>query len=308
MKQLFPFSLLMFTLVYMPSARGEMIAALTLTNDLVRFDSATPNITTATPISGLIAGDTFVGMDLRPANNLLYGVASDSGVGGANTGVGRIYTIDPFTGVANLISTLAADPADSTAPFPYSALSGSFFGVDFNPVADRLRIVSDTGQNLRVNVATGLTQLDGPLAYAAGDANAGSPPMVVASAYSNNTAGAVSTILFQIDAALSIVDLQLPANDGTLYTVSQLSSTAFADAAFDISGQTDVAYVVLDGITLATLNIISGQVTEVGPIDTIGSIHGLAVLPAVPEPFAVSLALIGAAMVVMQRPRRRATK
>ena len=34
------------------------------------------------------------------------------------------------------------------------------FGVDFNPVPDRLRVVSNTGQNLRINVDTGATTTD----------------------------------------------------------------------------------------------------------------------------------------------------
>ena len=45
-------------------------------------------------------------------------------------------------------------------------LSGSFFGVDFNPAADRLRIVSDTGQNLAHNV-NGATTLNAMLTYTA---------------------------------------------------------------------------------------------------------------------------------------------
>ena len=35
------------------------------------------------------------------------------------------------------------------------ALAGTAFGVDFNPRADLLRIVSNTGQNLRVNLQAG---------------------------------------------------------------------------------------------------------------------------------------------------------
>ena len=34
-------------------------------------------------------------------------------------------------------------------------LTGTVFGVDFNPAADRLRIISDTGQNLAHNVNAG---------------------------------------------------------------------------------------------------------------------------------------------------------
>ena len=48
------------------------------------------------------------------------------------------------------------------------------FGVDFNPAADRLRIVSDTGQNLAHNVnAGGVTVSNATLTYTAPPADAG---------------------------------------------------------------------------------------------------------------------------------------
>jgi hypothetical protein len=283
------------------AATGEPLVGLTLTNQLVRFSSTNPGSVTTSSITGLTAGDMLVGIDQRPADNLLYGVAIDSGPGGANTGVGRIYTINPTTGAATLASTLAADPADSTAPFPFASVTGSFFGVDFNPVVDRLRVVSDTGQNLRINVATGLTQFDVAAAYAGSDANAGSPHMVVASAYNNNTAGAGSTTLFALDAALSTLDTQAPANDGTLNTLAIASSSIFADSTFDISGATGTGYVVLDGLTLATINLATGEVTEVGVIGTVGSISGLTAI--VPEPGSLLMAAPGLLLVALIRRR-----
>ena len=41
------------------------------------------------------------------------------------------------------------------------ALTGTNFGVDFNPAADRLRVISDTGQNLRHDLTAGTTTVDG---------------------------------------------------------------------------------------------------------------------------------------------------
>ncbi|MBA3481675.1 MAG: DUF4394 domain-containing protein [Pirellulales bacterium] len=309
------------------AAHAESLVALTLsgsaaagpTNNLVAFDSATPGTTTTTAVTGLLAGDRLIGIDVRPATNILYGVgtqfitdANDPMVGNS-TGIARIYTINVATGVATLASTLAADPADNVAPNPFTSLSGAFFGVDFNPVVDRLRVVSDTGQNLRINVSTGLTQLDVAVAYAAADANAGSPPQVIASAYTNSVNGAGATSLFALDAALSTLATQNPANNGTLNTVDIASSSVFADAGFDISGQTGIGYVVLDGITLATIALTSGGpatgvvVTEVGAINTVGSVTGLAVLPGViPEP--ATGALMGCAGVATVFVRRRARR
>lgn len=291
------------------TAQGEPLVALTLTNDLVRFTSNNPGGATTVAITGLTAGDQIVGIDVRPFNNVLYGVGTQFAMDGTSTGIARFYSINADTGVATLASTLAADPADVTAPSPTSSLSGSFFGVDFNPVVDRLRVVSDTGQNLRINVATGLAQSDVALAYAGtlpvdptDDPNFGSPPQVVAAAYTNSFAGAPSTTLLDLDAALSVLADQTMANNGTLNTRGITTSSVFTDSGFDISGTTGIGYVVLDNITLASINIDTGEVTEMGMINTIGAIGGLAVL--VPEP--ASGALVGIALIGLLRFRRRA--
>lgn len=269
---------------------AEQLVALTATNDLVRFDSATPGTSTTVAITGIIGGDLLVGIDVRPSNNVLYAVATDGGTGGADAGVGRIYSIDPFTGAATLQTTLVPDPNDTTAPTPYASITGDFFGVDFNPTVDLLRLVSDTGQNLRIDVMTGATQLDTPIAYNGSDDNNGSPPMVVASAYTNSISGAVSTKLYGLDANLGTLVDQTPANDGTLNTVALTSLSIFQDAGFDISGATGTGYVVLDGITLGTIDLTTGEVAEAGVINTVGSITGLAVLGVIPEPGTLVLA------------------
>src|SRR3954463_2485531 len=117
-------------------------------NNLVRFDSATPGtILSSKPITGMIGGDTIVGMDFRPGDGKLFGLGSGS----------RLYIIDPATAVATQVGT-------GTFVVP---LSGSAFGFDFNPVIDRIRVVSDTNQNLRVDPTSGLVVgTDTSLAYA----------------------------------------------------------------------------------------------------------------------------------------------
>ena len=97
-------------------------------------------------VRGLQQDTKLVGIDYRPANGVLYGVGDQGGV----------YTVD----VTNARVTLAVR---STVP-----LRGTSFGVDFNPAADRLRVVSDAGQNLRINVADGTTIADGDLNITAG--------------------------------------------------------------------------------------------------------------------------------------------
>ena len=69
-----------------------------------------------------------------------------------------------------------------------TSISGTAFGMDFNPVPDRIRLVSDTRQNLRIHPDLGtLVSADGALNPAGN---------VVAVAYSNNFAGATSTTLY----------------------------------------------------------------------------------------------------------------
>ncbi len=130
-----------------PPAAGDTFA-LTSDNRLVTFNRSAPAIPNAVRISGLLMGEDLLGIDIRPGGTPageLYALSDG----------GRIYTINVSTGAATRKGMLVPDPADTTNPF--SALDGTDFGVDFNPVSDRLRIVSNTGQNLRVNADTGAT-------------------------------------------------------------------------------------------------------------------------------------------------------
>jgi hypothetical protein len=136
--------------------------------------------------------------------------------------------VSPATGAATLKATLAADPADVTAPF--TALAGTVFSVDFNPQADRLRVISDNGQNLRIVPDTGLTTTDGTIN------RAGVAPMVLAAAYSNSFDGTTSTTLFNLDAASDVLTQQAPPNDGTLGNIGALGIDISGMAGFDIAG------------------------------------------------------------------------
>jgi hypothetical protein len=195
------------------------VLGLTTTNQLVAFDPKAPNtITSTTPITGLNAGDMVVGIDTRPKDGLLYAV----------TRAGVLYTVNPATGAATLKATLAADPADATAPF--TALAGTVFSVDFNPQADRLRVIGDGGQNLRIVPDTGLTTTDGTIN------RAGAAPMLLASAYNNSFDGAPSTMLLNLDAASDVLTQQAPPNDGTLANIGALGLDISGMAGFDIAG------------------------------------------------------------------------
>lgn len=221
--------------------------------------NAPANAAAPTAIAGLQAGETVLGLDFRPASGVLYALGSS----------GQLYTLDPATAVATAAGMLAADPADATDPF--MALAGTNFGVDFNPVADRLRVVSDTGQNLRINVATAGVTTDGTLNFA--------PPAIVAAAYTQSFAGASATRLLGIDIATSTLQVQSPPNDGVLATIGRLDPMlVFGIAAgFDIAGGDDglsLAALVPSGAVQSTLyrvNVRTGAATVVGSIGPTGT-------------------------------------
>ncbi|WP_313167086.1 DUF4394 domain-containing protein [Massilia oculi] len=200
-------------------AAAPVVLGLSDDNRLLGFKIASPNtIDTNVAITGLAGGETLVGIDVRPKDGMLYGLTSTA----------RLVTIDPATGAATVKATLSADAADTTAP--YTAMQGTTFAVDFNPAADRLRVISDSGQSLRINVDTGATTTDGNIN------RAGVAPRVVAAAYTNSIPNAASTQLFDVDGASSVLALQNPPNDGTLVDVGPLGVTVAGAAAMDIGG------------------------------------------------------------------------
>ncbi|MFC5462843.1 DUF4394 domain-containing protein [Massilia niabensis] len=201
------------------AAQAPLAYGLTDDARLVSFKPGTPNvIDTSSAVTGLNTGETLLGIDFRPRDALLYGLTS----------AGRIVSIDPATGAATVKASLAADPADTSSP--YAGIVGAAFAVDFNPVADRLRVISDTGQNLRINVDTGATTTDGAVN------RAGATPLVTAGAYTNSIAGATTTTLYDIDNASASLAMQNPPNDGTLTLVGPLGVAVAGDVAMDIAG------------------------------------------------------------------------
>jgi len=227
-------------------ARGApTLVALTESGALLVFPADRPETATRVSVRGITGA--LVGIDLRPADQRIYGLTTTN----------EIYTIDAKSGEAVLISSL-------TVPFDGDNRSG----IDFNPQADRLRLVSTQGQNLRVNVEIGATAVDRSVAYAAGDPNAGRRPGITASAYTHSRPGAATTKLFNIDAAHDVLAVQDPPNDGVQVTVGPLGVDFGPLAGFEIvtepSGQ-DRAYAA-SGSTLYAIDLGSGAATPLGTI------------------------------------------
>ncbi|NOT62212.1 MAG: DUF4394 domain-containing protein, partial [Acidobacteria bacterium] len=235
------------------------IYAFTINNSFFTFDPATPG--THTPqvtITGLNSGETVRGIDFRPANGVLYGL----GLAGSTS---RLLTINTTTGAATQVGST----------FVFSA---TVIGFDVNPVADRIRVVSTDGANLRIHPDTGIVLVDTNL-------NPGNPN-IQAVAYSNNVAGATTTTLYGIDVNTDMLVIQSPPNNGTLTNVGPLGVAADPESAnFDIS-PCGVAYASLrvgsnPNRELYSINLATGAATNLGAL--FGSVlNGLAVAPAPP--------------------------
>ena len=221
------------TLIGLAIPTEPVAYAVCTSNELLIFNPTNPK-PVVKPITGIQLNEKILGLDMRPVNGQLYALGSTS----------RIYTINASSGVATMVGSGPFSPA----------LDGTDFGFDFNPVVDRIRIVSNTGQNLRINPITGV------LAFVDGKLNPGTP-VVTAAAYRNNFAGTTTTELYVLDTNTDKLFTQVPPNDGTLLEDGSLGVNADADNGFDIGGKSDKGYAILtvSGVTkIYEINLDSG--------------------------------------------------
>ena len=224
--------------------------------NLTIFDLKTAKRTKALgQAKGLVGDVRLIGIDERPADHKVYGVGDKGG----------IYVINRGNGVVRKVSQVSV------------ALEGQHFGVDFNPAADRLRIISDTGQNLRHDVtqATPTTAVDGALNYEGTTATG-----LTAAGYTNSDNDpSTGTTLFNLDMTRDQVVQQVPANSGNLLVSGPFGPRQGPVAGFDIVGSnsgsrtadnTGFASIRPTGGGLATLysvNLLSGKFTKVAKFD-----------------------------------------
>jgi len=223
------------------------MVALTDRNELLLFDSANPAATSMVAVQGTAA--RLLGIDLRPSDLKLYGLDA----------AGGIYRIEPRTGMVEKVSILSVG-----LEIPESAV------VDFNPQANRLRVIGPSGQSLRVNVDTGETAVDGRIAYAEGDTNAGKLPLVTAAAYLNSVAGTTQTQLFDFDSGHGFYAIQDPPNAGALNSIAPLGlpPEGRVDAADIHTNKSMTVYTSFAVVAnrLYSFAVASGRMTEIGPI------------------------------------------
>lgn len=248
-------------------AAGSSFYAATSSGTLSRFDTASPSSPPASTvaITGLGPGELLIGIDIRPLNQKLYAITRD----GSNAG--RLYSVNTTTGAATLVGPLTPSPPDVT---PVS-LGGTRFGMAFNPTVDRIRLVSNTGQNVRVVPATGAVIRDT-------DLNPGTP-QVAAVSYINSFAGATTTTLYDIDSVADTLSLQTPPNNGSLVFVGNLGVDVIDLVGFDITaiGTTNFAYataLVGVNVNLYSIDLGTGAATLLGALNGNFQTIGIAVV------------------------------
>jgi hypothetical protein len=242
-------------------------------------DNERVRIKSRRPITGLTLGpgEILVGIDFRPATGQLYGLGFLSSMPGSQVGSAQLYIIDTETAVATLVG----------AP---NTVTGTSFGFDFNPVPDRIRIISNAAHNLRLNPDNGLIAgIDTNLAYAAGDPKVGPLPSVVGAAYTNPDRDPLTnTVLYDIDSGRDtdpapgggdVLAIQVPPNAGQLNTVGRLRINTDDIVGFDISHR-NAALAALkepgqNSSRLVSIDLISGRATDQGRVGEL--LTGLAI-------------------------------
>ncbi|MEO7976665.1 DUF4394 domain-containing protein [Flavobacterium sp.] len=232
-----------------PAAPDVNFTALTNSNSIVKYNAknvATPISTTA--ITGLPSGEKIVSIDYRPATGQLYALGTSS----------RLYFINEQSGLATALGSTSFTPA----------LSGTTATINFNPTVDRIRLVTPSGQNLRLHPELGT------VAATDGTINGGTTPSIGAVAYTNSVAGATTTQLFDIDFAQDKLYLQNPPNNGTIEEVGPLTVDFAGVGNFDILPDNSAALAVTYNNNISnlyTVNLTTGKAEKLG-------VFGLAVI------------------------------
>lgn len=253
--------------------RQEIVFAVTANAEIIKFVAGQPGtILNREPLVGLPEGERIVGIDFRVARGVLYALSSS----------GRLYTLDASYGHLKPVGK---------APLT-SALASGPVGFDFNPAADRIRVVGADGTNLRLHPESGaVAAVDGLLHYGPGDTAYAKPPRLGSAAYTYNKTDERLTTNYAIDlergtlVTQGTVERATPAvspNTGRLFTVGELGTGRLDGAAFDIADIDNTALAALRhrGRThLHVVDLATGKARDLGPIGDGGALWGLAILP-----------------------------
>lgn len=241
-----------------PKGPDLMVYGITPMNELVYFNANNPKaFNSKTTVTGISPGEKLLSIDFRPATGELYALSNAS----------KLYIVNTSSASARVVSSTPFTPM----------ISGTVASIDFNPTVDRIRLVSNTGQNLRLHPETGaVAATDSPI-------NGTGSPSVTGIAYTNSKSGASSTILYDIDPVSGKLFKQDPPNNGSLVEVGNLGITFTGQAAFDIKYDNSTALLALyDALHILDLN--NGKTTHIGSLQQ--AITDLAI-PTEPVAYAI---------------------
>jgi hypothetical protein len=280
-------------------ASAATIYAIDDQDNLFTFDNLSPqNTQTAVFVSGLQQNEHLLNIDwgVNQSNvPTLYGIGSSY----------RLYTINPSTGVATAVGT------------GFGTVQGNSFGMDFNPVVSRIRLVSDTDNNIVIDPTTGaLAQTNTNVHYATNPPN----PNVVGLAYTFSDPNVGQTTLYGIDSNTNALvrvgsvggTPDAPAT-GNLSTVGVLGVDTNNFVGFDIS-QNNIGFAAMQPTTSSVSNLYAIDLTTGAALFQGQIIGGVRVVDItlepgvnfiVPEPGSM-VALSGMALLVGIRRRRSA--
>ncbi|MCE2950324.1 MAG: DUF4394 domain-containing protein [bacterium] len=270
--------------MHVDGPRPETVFAATRSNQLIRFNSGSPGrIADFRPIIGMQQGEQVVGLDFRPTNGRLYALGT----------AGQLYVIDPATAIAEAIG-----------PGRLRTLAIEDVGFDFDPQADRIRLVTPGGHNLRLDPDTGLPvdgdpvtpglQADSELNYAAGEFERGRTPQLAAAAIVHRPAAGnrpATTTQYAIDRRARTLVAQgshprafrrLPADTGQLHTIGPLAlDLGDGPLSLDVShGQVALLCVSKDGRSeLYRLDLATAALERLGRIAFDEPVMAIAIAP-----------------------------
>lgn len=269
------------------SSQAVTLVGITSSNEVARIDTANVAGATTIAITGLDAGDRFVGIDLRPGNNTIYGVTLSN----------KLYTLNEYTGAASFVVGLSASVVNASLGY----------GIDFNPAADfngaaSLRFVSSAGDNYAINANTGAVTVATSIAPGfSGVGYTNSTP--------NPTVAPAAPSLYYINSSTDTLSVATSAfNNPTINPVGSLGVDVLRANGFEVlANGTAFAGLNVDGSSLTSgiyrINLATGAATSVGTFN--GTLSGLTV-SAVPEPETYALMLAGLGVVGFMAKRRKA--
>jgi hypothetical protein len=231
---------------------------------LLSFDSNNPSVLLSrVNITGLsFTGELITDIDVRPGSGALFGRSTAD----------RFYIINPTTGAATPLGGIFNTPSGT-------------LGMDFDPTADRIRVVGNNGENLSFNPNNGtVSSIGASLTYLPGDFAAGQTPRVVGLGFTNSLPFALTTTAYGIDHIQNtLVQFSGPRDNGQLVTVGSLGFDVTALVGFDIAPGDTVGFAALrlPGAAFSLfcqVNLSTGVTTSFGPIGPNRLIRDIAIL------------------------------